>query len=167
MSMISNDMVEQYANRKGIVLRGDKVESEHWHQLLVDKQPLPQNFQDRLDHLEELRIQMWHEKGFQLVDGKWRRIVKMHTDKKYVLDEGGYLPNGIHVHKLNVDEPKPWIASIRIGPWYYCQGGSDEEEAIDALFVYMKEHQIDFEKQLAMQVERLKTLNEFLATEAK
>jgi len=93
--------------------------------------------------------------------------MKLHVDKKYVLDEGGYLPNGIHVHKLNVDSPTPWIASISIGPWYYCQGGSDEEEAIDALFVYMKQNQIDFEKHLAMQVERLKTLNEFLATEAK
>lgn len=84
-----------------------------------------------------------------------------------VLDKGETLPNGIHVHKLNVDDPKPWIASIRIGPWYYCQGGSEKEEAVDALFVYMKKMKVDFEEHLAMQIERLKTLNEFLATESK
>ena len=44
MSMIGNDIVEQYAVRKGIVLRGDKIDSEVWPQLLVDKQPLPQFF---------------------------------------------------------------------------------------------------------------------------
>lgn len=66
-------MIERYAARKCIVLRGDKIDSEHWHQLLIENKPIPKNFQDRLDHLEELRIQMWHEKGFRKVNGKWRR----------------------------------------------------------------------------------------------
>lgn len=73
MSLINNDMVEQYAHNRGIVLRGDRIDSELWHQLLVEKKPIPQNFKDRLDHLEELRIQMWQEKGFQKVDGKWKK----------------------------------------------------------------------------------------------
>lgn len=73
MSLVNNDMVEQYAHNRGIVLRGDRIDSELWHQLLVEKKPIPQNFKDRLDHLEELRIQMWQEKGFQKVDGKWKK----------------------------------------------------------------------------------------------
>lgn len=73
MSLISNDVVERYAERKGIVLRGEKIDSETWHQLLVDNKPLPQSFQERLDHLEELRIQIWQEKGYQKVNGKWKK----------------------------------------------------------------------------------------------
>jgi len=75
------------------------------------------------------------------------------------------LPNGIHVHKLNVDKPLPWIASIRIGPWYYCQGGEDKNSAIEALFKHMNEIKKDFETYLKRDTERLTTLLEFLRTE--
>lgn len=73
MSLISNDVVERYAEARGIVLRGDKIDSELWIQLLNKKKPIPKNFQERLDHLEELRTQIWHEKGFKLINGKWRK----------------------------------------------------------------------------------------------
>jgi uncharacterized protein (DUF2164 family) len=78
---------------------------------------------------------------------------------------GEYLPNGIHVHKLNVDEAYPWIASIRIGPWYYCQGGEDRESAIEALFKHMNSIKVEFEDRLHRDQERLDTLLMFLKTE--
>ena len=62
--------------------------------------------------------------------------------------DSDYFPNGIHVHRLLLEEIKPWIASIRIGPWYYCQGGSTKDEAISALFEYMHRMKLDFEKYL-------------------
>jgi uncharacterized protein (DUF2164 family) len=73
-----------------------------------------------------------------------------------------FLPNGIHVHKLNVDEAEPWIASIRIGPWYYCQGGEDRNSAIEALFKYMNTIKEDFETYLKRDQKRLATLLAFL-----
>jgi len=83
---------------------------------------------------------------------------KMPTDSEF-------LPNGIHVHKLHVDEARPWIASITIGPWYYCQGGEDRNSAIRALFKYMNRLKEDFENYLKSDTERLATLLDFLKTE--
>lgn len=86
------------------------------------------------------------------------------------------LPNGIHVHKLppsnntDTDYPYntdyPWIASITIGPWYYCQGGSTRDTAIKALFAYMKHQKQHFVEQLKRDQERLATLDKFLETES-
>ncbi len=73
-----------------------------------------------------------------------------------------FLPNGIHVHELP-DIELPWIASITIGPWYYCQGGETKAESIANLFSYMKRLKIEFEAILKNQIERLNTLNKFLA----
>jgi len=78
---------------------------------------------------------------------------------------GEYLHNGIHVHKLNVDEAQPWIASIRIGPWYYCQGGHDRDSAIEALFKHMNNIKVEFEDRLERDKERLNILLEFIKTE--
>lgn len=77
------------------------------------------------------------------------------------------LPNGIHVQMLNVDEPKPWIASITIGPWYYCQGGATKEEAIAALFPYMKKYRKEWIEAIKMYQERINALDKFLDTEPK
>ena len=78
---------------------------------------------------------------------------------------GEYLSNGIHVHKLNVDEASPWIASIRIGPWYYCQNGTDKQSSIEALFKHMNVVKKEFEDRLKHDQERLDTLLAFLKTE--
>ena len=80
-------------------------------------------------------------------------------------DNAEYLPNGIHVHRLLFDESHPWIASIRIGPWYYCQGGKTKDEAISALFEYMRRMKLGFEDSLKRDIDRLETLNKFLETE--
>jgi len=81
-------------------------------------------------------------------------------------DNAEYLPNGIHVHRLLFDEPLPWIASISIGPWYYCQGGETKDKAISTLFEYMRKKKLEFEDNLKRNVDKLNTLNKFLETES-
>jgi hypothetical protein len=55
MSLISNETIKRYAVNRGIKLRGKPNSSEE------------------LQHLEELRKQIWREKGFELVNGKWKK----------------------------------------------------------------------------------------------
>jgi hypothetical protein len=79
------------------------------------------------------------------------------------LTEAETLPNGVHIHKLVVDGK--YIASIRIGPWYYCQGGETKELAVKELFCYMRRMKVSWHDQLQKDIERLKTLDEFLVSE--
>lgn len=88
-------------------------------------------------------------------------------------DDAEDLPNGIHVHRQVMfsclcpesDREFPWISSIRIGPWHYSQRGETKDKAISNLFEYMRRMKLDFENYLQRDIERLKTLNEFLETE--
>lgn len=97
-----------------------------------------------------------------------------YTKKKYGWDALGHvsefdkLPNGITVKRFHkADTDKQWVADIRIGPWYYCQGGSTKEEAVAALFHYMEKARKEWVETIKMYEERIETLDKFLATEAK
>jgi hypothetical protein len=78
------------------------------------------------------------------------------------------LPNGVFVHKKIVflcdseDQELPWLASINICNWHYCQGGETKEKSVENLYLYMERVKADFQDIIRIKTEQVNAVSEFL-----